>query len=424
MKVTGDEGSQKPKTKKTRMRYVFMDIVEFTRRDRSNDDMVEIIVALNGMVNKSLAGQKLSKNGVITLATGDGMCLGLRKATSSAHIHLAFEIRTAVENWCATQDKESRKFQLRISLHVYEDYEIRDINNKWNIIGHGINTAARIMSLCSPGEIVASGDLYRSMERDEEFMGTFSPSKRHELKKAFYDFRNIELSPERRNWKNVPSVISEPLTDNGEATSKHKAKALNQFVQPKPLVSESIYQGLIVDDRLRLVAVKDGFWHPSKEPATSRDLQVGHPSFAKEFPLKMAFRSFSALVSPNSEHFRLAMKLMNDTGTLNAHKVYGEVSLIIQNSDNEEKMKIGLIDAGISSERTIPAHYRPRFEVRLNVRPLRTRMMIVELYINKELVHTMSTPKEFTKRFGLMASGNSNPCHMTISEINVSTSDK
>lgn len=378
--------------------------------------MVEIINALNSMALQGLAEYQIKKPHWTALATGDGMCLCLHKSTPEVQVKLAFHIRRSVNEWNLKQSREMRKFALRIALHVYDDFLIKDINGRQNVIGHGINTAARTVNLGEPGEIVATGDLYASVKRDEMFMDTFSPSKRKLVKDEWYGYRRIELVPERRDWEPDSPELLEPTADP---------------MQPAPptsseinlLVSDVIDENQIDNNKLRLTAIQDWFWHPAAEHNTGPT--AGFGSYKEEIPLKGLFRSFSALIAPNSTNFGITLKLMNDAGVLRGHKVLGEYSFILGNDSALKGMILGKLDAGVLSQMPLAMSYAPRFELALKVYPLLGNTgCVARLYINKVLVHTSKIPKEFTKRFGIQATGNGKHCHMTLSEGFVQTALK
>jgi|GEM_PF-3011099 len=427
------------------------------------NDMVEIIKGLNKIVLQAIADYKIKKVNWMALATGDGMCLCLFRSTPETQVHLAFDIRRSVNEWNLKQTREARRFMLRTALHVYDDFRIKDINGRQNIIGHGINTVARTMNLGEPGEILVTNDLYASVKKDEMFMNTFSSPDRKKVKDEWYGFRRIELLEELRNWTRDAPEIAKPLTlpdekvdsqvedSNTHLDTLRELMALGDsynnrprltpdigislpsielndrpdklFANPKPLINETVDLSQIDDNRLQYAVITGGFWHPAAKPKTGPMREL--PTYSQEFPLKESFRSFSALVTPNGEFFRLALKLMNEAGTLEAHKAFGEFTFVLSNDLLTTGMKLGKLDAGVSYERLERLSYAPRFEIEFKVLPLRgSKLQVARIYVDEKEIHTCLIPKEFTKRFGIVASGNSKPCHMTLSEIEVYTAAK
>lgn len=208
------------------------------------------------------------------------------------------------------------------------------------------------------------------------------------------------------------------------AQFKPKKEPQAKWPVPKELVDDPLDEREISDNRLRHVGAQGESWQPSNsEP--KRKLNIGQPSYSKEFRLKSPFRSFEALVSPNGAYFKLTMKLMNTDGALGAHKVFGEVSITIRNDMGTDGIVLGFLEGGEWYERSLPQNPRPRFEVELKVLPIRSNKLHVALLsINGKRVLTKKIPQSFTSRFGLVASGNGGPCHMSISAITVQMAAK
>lgn len=444
------------KTNTTRVWYIFIDVVEFTGQMRSMDDMVAIINALNEMVQDLLAGINSVRNKPIILATGDGMCIGLLKSNASTQVKLAFDLRNAVNRRNGTQTIPRLRFTLRTALNIYDDFRIKDINNKPNLIGHGINTAARILGQCQPGEIVVSGYMYSTLEKIGEFMHSFSPEQDAVVKGESYKYRRMELNEGDRTWakekagdagRGMPSGSVLPpgpkligdVPDPGKvimdmqtalekmsnlpvevgAPLKPKKEPQAKWPVPKALVDDPLDEREISDNRLRHVAAQSESWQPSNSEPKQK-LNIGQPSYSKEFRLKSPFRSFEALVSPNGDHFKLTMKLMNTDGALGAHKVFGEVSFTVRNDTGTDGIVLGFMEGGEWYERSLPQNPRPRFEVKLEALPIQSnKLYIALLSINGKRVLTKKIPQSFTSRFCLVASGNGGPCHMSFSDITV-----
>lgn len=253
----------KPTVVLTRVWYIFIDVVEFTGKHRSMDDMVAIITALNAMVKKLLQKHCIKSRQLITLATGDGMCLGLLSSTAYKQIELAFDLRAEVEEWNKQQGMSKLQFKLRTALNIYDDYKIYDINGKKNLIGHGINTAARILGLCKPGEVVVSQHMYSSLEKDGKYMGAFSPEGKNELKGEVYHYRRIELAVEDRSWLIADAKERRDDGSNEKqlgATKDDSEVISEQNTAPKPAIGENDDKPIFPDSRAQWVRQEDGVY--------------------------------------------------------------------------------------------------------------------------------------------------------------------
>lgn len=288
--------------------------------------------------------------------------------------------------------REPRK---RVQLHHIDD----DPSN---------NTEPNLAVLCTEhhNETRLSGDFGRKL--DDAQVRLYKAT----WEEAVSDKRLVHS---RVDSQSIPS--SAPL----EETPLLKPEAADIWPKPKLLVEVPFNENLINDNRERHVFVQNGSWHPFTSEPKRRQL-LGFQNYPKEYEIRHPFRSFSALVSPNAESFELVMKLMNEVGTLPVHMAHGEVSFMLKNDIGSESMHLGFLEAGVSSERPLAALSRPRFEVELKVRPMHSsRLLAAQLYINRSLVQTQLIPREYTARFGIVASGNGKPCHMSFSDILVTT---
>jgi len=158
------------------IQYVFLDVVDFTKTTRSVEDMVAIINDLNTLVREKLDALSFQKDdeNLIIIPTGDGMCIAmLNQKAEATHLMLAQAIRHHVADLRESADHEGRRFQLHIAVHEGKDIIIKDINDRRNIIGAGINRAARIMGHCKGGDLLVSSVVHEGVSRDEPYKGQF-----------------------------------------------------------------------------------------------------------------------------------------------------------------------------------------------------------------------------------------------------------
>lgn len=174
------------------MQFVFLDVVEFTRSDRSEEDMVRIVLSLYKIVLSALEEADVSKEQAILLPTGDGLCIGLIDLHDhDIHIRLAHKIRSRVDRWSSLQERKSEVFLLRIAVHEHTDFVVQDLNGQDNIFGHGINTAARLMTLCDPGHIVVSAVVHERTHRAERYQQAYGSPLQHWVKGHNYTYYSL-----------------------------------------------------------------------------------------------------------------------------------------------------------------------------------------------------------------------------------------
>ncbi|MBN1121172.1 MAG: hypothetical protein JXJ17_08840 [Anaerolineae bacterium] len=202
-------------TKTANVKYVYIDVVGFTR-DRSAEAQSDIIRSLNRSVIEAVKntymGIGLSKvfkfleklalsytpndEVILFLPSGDGMCIAFINFISQYDIHLrlALNILREIDTLNQAESGTSRKFTVRIGINEGDDLLVRDINRKSNIAGDGINTAQRIMSLAEGGQILVGDIVYRKLHNRERYMGSFSEpyevKTKHNRSLLVYQFIN------------------------------------------------------------------------------------------------------------------------------------------------------------------------------------------------------------------------------------------
>ena len=192
--------------KRTLVQYIFLDVVGFTRPDRSDEDMARIILALNDVVEHALVQSNVRKQNRIVLPTGDGMCIGVLHGRShDIPLSLALDIRRGVDGWNAFFLDETERFQLRIAIHQHNDFVLPDFNGKRNIFGHGINTAARLNHACEPSHIVVSHVIHENTCRDPKYMKLYGAPQEVPIKGQ--TFKYYSLGPGRGEGVSLMEII-------------------------------------------------------------------------------------------------------------------------------------------------------------------------------------------------------------------------
>jgi hypothetical protein len=163
--------------KKELIQYVFIDVVDFTHADRTVEDMVEIIRILNELVLQVLDECGVHQQDLILIPTGDGMCICLRNQLSEdRHLKIALALREHVLSNNLYNYGTGCEFELHIGVHEGKDIIILDINERENVIGAGINKAARLMAKCPPGDIFISSTVHEGVHRYAQYKGTCTRS--------------------------------------------------------------------------------------------------------------------------------------------------------------------------------------------------------------------------------------------------------
>jgi adenylate cyclase len=125
---------------------LFMDVVGYSKL--LLDEQREIQQELSEIVRNTeqvRAGEGAGK--LIRLPTGDGMALVFFNSPE-APVYCAIDIAKKV--------KEHPKLKLRMGIHSGPVNEVRDVNDRINVAGAGINTAQRVMDCGDAGHILLS----------------------------------------------------------------------------------------------------------------------------------------------------------------------------------------------------------------------------------------------------------------------------
>ncbi len=157
-------------------KYIFLDIVGYTR-NRSVEAQSDIVGVLNGLVLEAVDSQKVSKEEVIYIPTGDGMCVALLNVTEpfDVHLQIALNILSSVTKHNAQAPDEMRKFQIRVGINENVDNLIDDITGRKNVAGAGVSLAQRIMDKADAGQILMGQTVFESLNQREKYMSKFRP---------------------------------------------------------------------------------------------------------------------------------------------------------------------------------------------------------------------------------------------------------
>jgi len=125
---------------------LFMDVVGYSKL--LLDEQRERLQTLNEIVrNTAQVRASDAKGMLVRIPTGDGMALIFRDSVD-APLRCAVEISEAV--------KTHPEIHLRMGIHSGPVSEVRDVNERTNIAGAGIDIAQRVMDCGDEGHILLS----------------------------------------------------------------------------------------------------------------------------------------------------------------------------------------------------------------------------------------------------------------------------
>jgi len=125
---------------------LFVDVVGYSKL--LINEQRERLEALNEIVRNTAQFRESAASGMLVrLPTGDGMALIFRD-TLEAPVRCALEIGKALKNYSA--------ITVRMGIHSGPVSDVRDVNERANLAGAGINTAQRVMDCGDAGHILLS----------------------------------------------------------------------------------------------------------------------------------------------------------------------------------------------------------------------------------------------------------------------------
>ncbi len=174
------------------VKYIFLDVVEFTREDRTLEDQVYIIEQLNKIIKKGITKLRIPAKKRILLPTGDGVCIALLNLIAyDIHLRLALELLKEISRLAEKQKKLARRFQVRIGINDNVDTRVTDINGSKNILGKGINDTQRVMSIADGNQILVSNRVFETLMQHDKYKHAFrrrTAIVKHDVPKDIHQF--------------------------------------------------------------------------------------------------------------------------------------------------------------------------------------------------------------------------------------------
>lgn len=187
---------------------MFLDLVGYSKR--SVDQQVAIKTQFNELVSKAIDGVDTSSR--IMLDTGDGAAICFLGDPEEALVSARLLRDLLLQ-------KYSQKLSLRVGLHLGPLRMLKDINDRVNVVGDGINVAQRIMDFSTANQIMVSRAYYDVISRisdgaDElfEFLGErYDKHQRaHEVYRLL-DQRGARLTPSNDEATTLLMADAQPI---------------------------------------------------------------------------------------------------------------------------------------------------------------------------------------------------------------------
>src|SRR3984893_5111470 len=131
------------------------DVVGYSRLAGADEDRT--LARLRGLRSDLIDPAILAHHGRIVKRTGDGSIIEFRSVVDA--VRCAIEVQNGMIERNAGVP-EDRRIQFRVGIHVGDAVEESD----GDLMGDGVNIAARLEGVCAPGAICLSEDAYRQVK--------------------------------------------------------------------------------------------------------------------------------------------------------------------------------------------------------------------------------------------------------------------
>ncbi len=147
---------------------LLIDVIRYS--PRTDDQQSQIIEILNQMVSETPTMANTLVEDRLCLPTGDGLAAAFfRDPRSSIYFAMELDERLRAYN---SHIPEEQRFDLRMGINQGLVYVIKDINQRNNLAGDGINRVQRVMDCGDAGHILISQDFADSLARADSTLAT------------------------------------------------------------------------------------------------------------------------------------------------------------------------------------------------------------------------------------------------------------
>jgi serine/threonine protein kinase len=246
---------------------MFLDLVAYSTH--SVDQQVAIKTLFNELIIKAIGG--VDESSRITLDTGDGAAICFlgdpEEALQSARLLRDLLLQ-----------KYGQKLSVRVGLHLGPVRMLRDINNRVNVVGDGINVAQRIMDFSTANQIMVSRAYYDVISRISDgaeamFESLGARLDKHKRSHEIYVLADPRTAPVGKGAGFAPTKLlasTEPIAAaDVQAIEADLTRAIGPLAQV--LVKKAVHratdaQGLreILSISIQDVAARESFVHPRK----------------------------------------------------------------------------------------------------------------------------------------------------------------
>ena len=173
------------------------DVVGYHRLAAADEDRT--LSRLRGLRSDLIDPAIAAHHGRIVKRTGDGIIIEFRSVVDA--VRCAIEVQTGMVERNAGVPPE-RRIEFRVGIHLGDIVEESD----GDLMGDGVNVAARLEGICEPGGICLSEDAYRHVR--DRLKENFIDLGEKQLKNIARPVRGYALTPAAINGAQVANPRS------------------------------------------------------------------------------------------------------------------------------------------------------------------------------------------------------------------------
>ncbi len=183
------------------------DIVGYSRLAGADEDrtLARLRALRSDLIDPTIAVH----HGRVVKRTGDGSLIEFRSVVDA--VHCAIEVQNGLVERNAGVSPE-RRIEFRIGIHLGDVVEESD----GDLMGDGVNIAARLEGICAPGAVCLSEDAYRQVRgrlRSRRSPTSVRPSSRTSPNRSG-SIRFASAMPLLRRWRSPSSPRGSPYPIN------------------------------------------------------------------------------------------------------------------------------------------------------------------------------------------------------------------
>src|SRR6266581_1188429 len=209
---------------------LFMDVVGYSKL--LVNEQREIMQQLNQLVRKTAQFQTSEANGkLISIPSGDGMALVFFQSLEEP-VQCALEMSRLLKN--------NPRVRLRMGVHSGPVDQMKDVNDRINVAGAGVNIAQRVMSCGDAGHILVSKRVADDLAQDRLWQPLLHDlgevEVKHGAKLGIVNLYSSELGNSRPPQKFAPEM---PSSDGKSAREEDDADTPEKSIAVLPFESLS-----------------------------------------------------------------------------------------------------------------------------------------------------------------------------------------